>query len=151
MVRSCLVRRISTPRTISSSVRRAQSSASRLVRKVLMVAGQWRRINAIQVPEGLFTNVAMCAPCGRNVPTVYRRLGAKKKACSVSTASLCFLSQILAPRPGLEPGTYGLTDHFRTPPSTMIRLSAPLPAEVDAADRRWLLILARPSSDEWEV
>ena len=51
------------PRTISSSVRRAQSSASLLVRKVLAVAGQpVLRISAFRVPEGVLTIVAIQAP-----------------------------------------------------------------------------------------
>lgn len=49
-----------TPRAISSSVRRAQSSASRLVRKVLTVVGQPRlRMTAFQVFEGVLVIVAM--------------------------------------------------------------------------------------------
>src|SRR5690606_28069816 len=49
-----------TPRTISSSVRLAQSSASRLVRKVLDAVGQpVFRMTAFQVPEGVLTIVAM--------------------------------------------------------------------------------------------
>jgi len=48
-----------TPRTISSSVLRAQSSASRLVRNVLMVVGQPRlRMIAFQVFEGVLVMAA---------------------------------------------------------------------------------------------
>jgi hypothetical protein len=52
-----------TPRTISSSVLRAQSAASRLVRKVLMVTGQPRlRTTAFQVFEGVLVMVATVLP-----------------------------------------------------------------------------------------
>jgi hypothetical protein len=47
------------PRTISSSARRAQSSASFLRRKVLMVWKPIFRIMAFQVPEGVLTMVGM--------------------------------------------------------------------------------------------
>jgi hypothetical protein len=48
-----------TPRTISSSVLRAQSSASRLVRNVLTVVGQPRlRMTAYQVFEGVLVIAA---------------------------------------------------------------------------------------------
>jgi hypothetical protein len=51
---------MNTPRTISSSVRRAQSSASRFVRNVLAMVGQpTRRMVAFQVPEGFFVSAAM--------------------------------------------------------------------------------------------
>ncbi|MBF3635520.1 hypothetical protein ISF70_28350 [Burkholderia pseudomallei] len=51
---------MNTPRTISSSVRRAQSSASRFVRNVLATVGQpTRRMVAFQVPEGVFVSAAM--------------------------------------------------------------------------------------------
>src|SRR5690606_8674791 len=66
-----------TPRTISSSVRRAQSSASRLVRKVFAVVGHpVLRMTAFQVPEGVFTRLAMAVPLMRLLTTVlklYRR------------------------------------------------------------------------------
>ena len=61
-----------TPRTISSSVRRAQSAASRLVRRVLMITCQPRlRTTAFQVLEGVFVMVAtVCSDTG--VPKMYR-------------------------------------------------------------------------------
>src|SRR5690606_14659177 len=59
-IRSPGARCMYTPRTISSSVRRAQSSASRLVRNVLDAVGQpVLRMTAFQVPEGVLTRVAM--------------------------------------------------------------------------------------------
>jgi hypothetical protein len=49
-----------TPRTISSSTRRAQSSPSRLVLNVLMTWGQPVFLTmAFQVPEGVLTRVAL--------------------------------------------------------------------------------------------
>ncbi|MNR40566.1 hypothetical protein D3C85_1588650 [compost metagenome] len=49
-----------TPLTISSSVRRAQSSASRFVRKVFVLVGQpVLRTRAFQVPAAVLTRVAM--------------------------------------------------------------------------------------------
>src|SRR5690606_14219523 len=66
---------VSPPRPISSSVRRAQSSASRLVRKVLVAVGNpVLRTTAFQVPEGVFTRVAMVrsyAPSFSSVPKLY--------------------------------------------------------------------------------
>jgi hypothetical protein len=57
--RSAPLRSIYTPRTISSSVRRAQSLASRRVRKVLIVVGQpCLRTTAFQVFEGVRVMVA---------------------------------------------------------------------------------------------
>jgi hypothetical protein len=53
--RSAFARWMNTPRTISSSVRRAQSVASRLVPNVLMTFGHPRlRTMAFQVDEGFF-------------------------------------------------------------------------------------------------
>lgn len=61
-----------TPRTISSSVRRAQSAASRLVRKVLITVGQpCLRITAFQVADGVLRIVAIAPSehrCSENVP-----------------------------------------------------------------------------------
>ena len=52
------------PRTMSSSVRRAQSSASFFKRNVLMDVGHpVFRITAFQVPEGVLTMVAMFLQC----------------------------------------------------------------------------------------
>ncbi|MNE88998.1 hypothetical protein D3C80_1863650 [compost metagenome] len=59
-MRSEPLRWMYTPRTISSSVRRDQSSASRLVRKVLALVGHpVLRITAFQVPAGVLTIVAI--------------------------------------------------------------------------------------------
>lgn len=60
VIRSEPARQRYTPRTISSSVLRAQSVASRLVRKVLALVGHpCLRIMAFQEPESVLTNVAM--------------------------------------------------------------------------------------------
>src|SRR5210317_1354141 len=57
--RSAFARSMYTPRTMSSSVRRAQSCASRLVRNVLIAVGHPRlRITAFQVDEGVLVIVA---------------------------------------------------------------------------------------------
>src|SRR6218665_1439869 len=70
-MRSEPLRWIYTPLTISSSVRRAQSSASRLVRKVLVLVGQpVLRTRAFQVPASVLTIVAIF-PCSQSVP-LYR-------------------------------------------------------------------------------
>src|SRR5450830_62075 len=62
-MRSDGVRWINKPRTISSSVRRDQSSASFFSRNVLTVVGHPAfRMTAFQVPEGVLTTVAMYAP-----------------------------------------------------------------------------------------
>lgn len=61
-----------TPRTISSSVRRAQSSASRFVRNVFAEVGHpCFRITVFQVPEGVFTRVAIGRPRFGGVPKLY--------------------------------------------------------------------------------
>jgi hypothetical protein len=65
--------------------------------------------NAFQVPAGVLTSVAMCAPCAATVPTVYRRVGVKKKGFWCHHQKPLISLPNLAPRPGLEPGTYGLT------------------------------------------
>jgi hypothetical protein len=66
-----------SPRTISSSVRRAQSSASRFKRNVLTVVGKpVLRITAFQVPEGVLTMVGMVmlTPSKLStVPKLYRK------------------------------------------------------------------------------
>ena len=51
---------MNAPRTMSSSVRRAQSPASRWVRNVLTVIGQPAlRMIAFHLPDGVFTRVAI--------------------------------------------------------------------------------------------
>src|SRR5579859_873634 len=63
-----------TPRTISSSVRRDQSSASRLVRNVFADVGHpCFRMTAFQVPEGVFTRVATGRLRFGCVPKLYLR------------------------------------------------------------------------------
>ena len=67
------------PRTMSSSVRRAQSPASRWVRNVLTVIGQPAlRMIAFHLPDGVFTRVAIgvsreCV-CSLFVPALYLKL-----------------------------------------------------------------------------
>ena len=64
-----MARLIWTPRTISSSVLRAQSTASRLVRKVLILVGHPRlRMIAFHVFEGVLVMLATVP----SVPGVYR-------------------------------------------------------------------------------
>src|SRR5690606_21644074 len=73
VMRSAGARWMYTPRTISSSVRRAQSSASRLVRNVLAVAGQpVLLMRAFQVPEEVLTIVAMSTPYEASAASLYR-------------------------------------------------------------------------------
>lgn len=64
------------PLIISSSVVRAQFSASRLMRNVLMTVGQLaRRIMAFQVPDGVLIIVAkLDLKLLRSVPKLYRRM-----------------------------------------------------------------------------
>src|ERR1700685_4183977 len=70
---------MNAPRTMSSSVRRAQSPASRCVRNVLTVIGQPAlRMIAFHLPDGVFTRVAIgvsreCV-CSLFVPTLYLKL-----------------------------------------------------------------------------
>ena len=70
---------MNAPRTMSSSVRRAQSPASRWVRNVLTVIGQPAlRMIAFHLPDGVFTRVAIrvsreCV-CTLFVPALYLKL-----------------------------------------------------------------------------
>ena len=85
------------PRTMSSSGRRAQSSASRFLRNVFEVMGHpILRITAFHFPRSVLTRVAKCgsgaAPQSDTVPQVYLKL---------------FFDSLVGP-PGLEPGTKAL-------------------------------------------
>ena len=70
---------MNAPRTMSSSVRRAQSPASRWVRNVLTVIGHPAlRMIAFHFPDGVFTRVAIevsreCV-CTLLVPALYLKL-----------------------------------------------------------------------------
>src|ERR1700761_872409 len=79
VIRSTGARGMNAPRTISSSVRRAQSPASRWVRNVLTVIGQPAlRMIAFHLPDGVFTRVAIevSRECGCRlfVPALYLKL-----------------------------------------------------------------------------
>ncbi len=76
------------PRTFSSSTRPAQSVASRLVRKVLMVAGQPRlRMMPFHVPAGVLTKVAVVS---LRVPHGYRRCKRLLVSSRSLTVTNCF-------------------------------------------------------------